>query len=194
MCRWILGRRGPPHEKVTRPSTESRTLQRVSSSALQRRFVRGRSSPSGAHGALWSGLPELVGQSVGQWPRRREGLASRRLDPGLPFASKPVGRGWPHPPRNSSAQSARPPSRRSRREGRGIRGPWTGQHRGTARGDVRSAVNPWRRSSHLESTGTPPLASRRRCAGHLRERPPCPWLLHLVGSIGCASPSDFLCP
>lgn len=76
---------------------------------------------SGAHGALWSGLPELVGQSVGQWPRRREGLASRRLDPGLPFASKPVCRGWPHPPRNSSAQSARPPSRRSRREGRSSR-------------------------------------------------------------------------
>jgi dihydrofolate reductase len=40
---------------------------------------------------------------------------------------------------------------------------------------------------------------RRRVAlpavhgGYTRERLSCTWLLHLIGSFGCASPSDFLC-
>jgi hypothetical protein len=30
-------------------------------------------------------------------------------------------------------------------------------------------------------------------SGYLRERLSCRPVLHLIGSIGCASPSDFLC-
>jgi hypothetical protein len=96
----------PPRPvKVTRPSTESRTLQLVSSNALQHRFVRGRRRPGEAHGSRCT-----VYRARGAILGATGASAAERFPP---RGSTPRGRAADSRWRSRS----RPPRARPRREG-----------------------------------------------------------------------------